>query len=321
MSQKFTQNHTLELHIESVKKGVLLPLIRDSTRGEEFCGTCGYVSPEKVEDKQATIFPDENGKVYLGGDNVLFGKTSTIDKSNKDAFGKPLSISVSQTMFRLKRWDNRITFDRHEVAVKRAYDRLSSLKTKANFSNLIMEESVGLYATLLTNKMLKGKPANLIVAACAYHVCKVHNVNTNLTSFAKSANVRPKHLFGAYRTVLEGMEELKLTTATAKQNPNENFLPPKAFLPAIAAKAGVPPIVEREALNILLVLEKFQDFVEGKDRNALVGSALYIACIRHNYICTQEELSAASSTSAVTLRKRYKQVRALVEQEENTKEG
>jgi len=304
-----TQKHTIEQHLATLKRGNFIPLSEDSARGERVCLECGYVSPEKIEDKAPQMNTDENNKIFAGGDNK-FGKTSFIDNSNKDAFGNRISTSVSQTMYRLKRWDNRIPVGKNEAAIKKAYSKIYAWKTKANFTEAVFEDSLDLYTVLYNNKVRTGQSAELLVLACVYHTCKLHDAKTNITALAKVANVRSKLLFGAYRSVLEAIENLNLSSPQDKR-PNENILPPKSFLPAIASKVNAPLAVERRALEILLVLEGLKDFTDGKDRNALVGSALYIAAVEKGHVLTQDELAEASGTTAVTLRKRYHQIQQL----------
>ncbi|MEK0329585.1 MAG: TFIIB-type zinc ribbon-containing protein, partial [Nitrosopumilus sp.] len=90
-------------------------LLTDEVTGEQFCGKCGYVISEKVDE----LGPEHRSFSTQGvvdtartGSPISLtrhdkGLSTVINPANKDAAGKPLSSSMKSTITRLRTWDSR----------------------------------------------------------------------------------------------------------------------------------------------------------------------------------------------------------------------
>jgi transcription initiation factor TFIIB len=88
---------------------------------------------------------------------------------------------------------------------------------------------------------------------------------------------------------------------------------PMKFLPSIASKLEINPRMERFSAEIL---EKAQErhMHVGKNPRAVAAAALYLACVESDKKVVQKNVAKASGTSAVTLRKRYKELSQVLDE-------
>ncbi len=80
-------------------------LITDAETGEIFCGGCGFVLSEKLQESgpEWRSFSDGNINRRRTGDGTSLaihdqGLSTVINPTNRDATGKPLSISMKKTL-------------------------------------------------------------------------------------------------------------------------------------------------------------------------------------------------------------------------------
>lgn len=106
-------------------------MLTDNATGERFCGRCGFVISERVEEsgpEWRSFSKDEyDDRSRTGSPTSLamhdMGLATIIGHANSDATGKPLSASMKSTIERLRTWDSRSqamnlqteTLDRHLV--------------------------------------------------------------------------------------------------------------------------------------------------------------------------------------------------------------
>ena len=89
-------------------------ILSDENSGEMFCGSCGFVLTDKLEDTGAewrSFSQDEGNRARTGAGTSLtmhdMGLSTVIGSVNKDATGKPLSASMRSSIERLRTWDSR----------------------------------------------------------------------------------------------------------------------------------------------------------------------------------------------------------------------
>ena len=89
-------------------------LVTDANTGENFCGKCGFVITDKVEESgpEWRSFSNEGeNKSRAGVPTSLamhdMGLATVINPQNRDATGKPLTAAMKSTIERLRTWDSR----------------------------------------------------------------------------------------------------------------------------------------------------------------------------------------------------------------------
>ncbi|MEK0321085.1 MAG: transcription initiation factor IIB, partial [Nitrosopumilus sp.] len=133
-------------------------LLTDEVTGEQFCGKCGYVISEKVDE----LGPEQRSFSTQGGVDTARtgspisltrydkGLSTVINPANRDATGKPLTASMKSTITRLRTWDSRSQV--HESVdrnLRQALNELNRLKDKLAISSSVLEKAAYLYRKAL----------------------------------------------------------------------------------------------------------------------------------------------------------------------------
>ena len=281
-------------------------LLTDEDTGEQFCGKCGYVVSEKI---QATgpewrSFQKDGGSdpTRTGAPSSLtihdMGLSTVINPQNRDATGKPLTASMKSTIERLRTWDNRSQV--HEPVdrnLRQAFSELNKLKDKVAISANVLEKAAYLYRKALEKKLVRGRSISAMIAASLYAACRDTETPRTLKDIADAANVKRKDISRCYR-LLHNELDLKMPVVDSIQ-----------CIARISSKLKISEKTKRYAIK---VLKDAQDRKEsaGKDPMGLAATALYLSCVQNGVSITQRDLAEAAGVTEVTIRNRYKGLKA-----------
>ena len=277
-------------------------LLTDEVTGEQFCGKCGYVISEKVDE----LGPEQRSFSTQGGVDTARtgspisltrhdkGLSTVINPANKDAAGKPLSSSMKSTITRLRTWDSRsqsqTATDRN---LRQALNELNRLKDKLTISSSVLEKAAYLYRKALEKKLVRGRSISAMIAASLYAACRDTETPRTLKDVAEAANVKRKDISRCYR-LLHLELELKMPVVDSIQ-----------CIPRISSKLKVTEKIKRFAAKILKETQERQE-TAGKDPMGLAAAALYFSCVINGVSITQQTLAEAAGVTEVTIRNRYK---------------
>jgi len=281
-------------------------LLTDEVTGEQFCGKCGYVISEKVDDSgperrsfsiQGSVDSTRTGSpISLTRHDK--GLATVINPANRDATGKPLSSSMKSTITRLRTWDSRsqsqAPADRN---LRQALNELDRLKDKLAISSNVLEKAAYLYRKALEKKLVRGRSISAMIAASLYAACRDTETPRTLKDIADAANVKRKDISRCYR-LLHNELELKMPVVDSIQ-----------CIARISSKLKITEKTKRYAIK---VLKDAQDRKEsaGKDPMGLAATALYLSCVQNGVSITQRDLAEAAGVTEVTIRNRYKGLKA-----------
>ena len=277
-------------------------LLTDGVTGEQFCGKCGYVVSEKLNESgpEWRSFQTESGAnpARTGAPSSLLmhdmGLSTVINPINKDATGKPLSTSMKSTIERLRNWDSRSqSHEPEDRNLRQALNELTRMKDKITLSTNVLEKASYLYRKALEKKLVRGRSISAMIAASLYAACRDTETPRTLSDVADAANVKRKDIARCYR-LLHYELQLKMPVVN-----------PIQCISRISSKLELSEKIKRHAIK---VLQEAQDNKEsaGKDPMGLAATALYIACLKHGGSITQRDLAEAAGVTEVTLRNRFK---------------
>ncbi len=280
-------------------------MLTDNVTGERFCGKCGYVISEKMNDSgpEWRSFPNEGGKdpARTGVPTSLtmhdMGLATIISPTNKDSSGKPLSTSMRSTIERLRTWDSRSQV--HEPVdrnFRQAFSELSRLKDKLTISDSVLEKAAYIYRKAMEKGLVRGRSISALIAASLYTACRDTETPRTLKDIGEAANIKKKDIARCYR-LLHRQLNLKMPVVNSIQ-----------CISRIASKIGISEKTKRSAC---MVLKEAQDSHEsaGKDPMGLAAAALYLSCVKNDESLTQRDIAAAANVTEVTIRNRYKSLR------------
>ena len=139
-------------------------MLTDNVTGERFCGKCGFVISETLQDAgpEWRSFSKEGGAdpTRTGAPTSLTmhdrGLATIINPLNKDASGKPLSTSMKSTIERLRTWDSRSKVNASsDKNLRQALSELATLKDKLSLSDPIIEKAAYIYRKALEKLFTK----------------------------------------------------------------------------------------------------------------------------------------------------------------------
>jgi len=280
-------------------------LLTDEVTGEQFCGKCGYVISEKVDDSgperrsfsiQGSVDSTRTGSpISLTRHDK--GLATVINPANRDATGKPLSSSMKSTITRLRTWDSRsqsqAPADRN---LRQALNELDRLKDKLAISSSVLEKAAYIYRKALDKQLVRGRSISALIAASLYAACRDTEIPRTLKDVAEAANVKRKDISRCYR-ILHQELELKMPVVDSIQ-----------CIARISSKLKVTEKTKRYAAKILKEAQDRQES-SGKDPMGLAAAALYLSCVKNGVSITQRDLAEAANVTEVTIRNRYKALR------------
>jgi transcription initiation factor TFIIB len=282
-------------------------LITDTETGEIFCGGCGFVLSERIENpgpERRSFSDDGINRARTGSGTSLAihdkGLSTIISPTNKDATGKPLSNSMKITLNRLRIWDNRSQV--HEPIdrnFRRAFSELHRLQDKLSLPDSVLEQAAYIYRKALDKKLVRGRSISAMIGSALYAACREVETPRTLKEVAETANIKKGDLAHCYRLLVKELD-LKMPVVDSVQN-----------VARIASKIGLSEKTKRYAIEILRKAEETK-ISAGKNPMALAATALYISSRKLGMNHTQRDLAEAANITEVTIRNRYKGLSELL---------
>ncbi len=281
-------------------------LVDDVHTGELSCGNCGYVVSERAVDQRPEwrSFSDGKGedRARTGAPTSItyrdMGLSTMIGRSNRDASGRSFASPMRSTIDRLRKWDNRSpAFGSKEKNLSVALRELDKMGDKLGVSQAVKERAAYIYRKALDRGLLRGRSIIGIAAASLYAAFRDTETPRTLKDIAAVENLSKKAVARDYRILLREMD-LSMPVADAAKS-----------VTRIASKVGLSERVARKAIEILRITEE-KEISAGKAPMGLAASALYLAGVIEGEVKTQKEIAEAAGVTEVTVRNRYKGLRA-----------
>lgn len=276
-------------------------VITDDTTGERFCGKCGFVVSETIEDSgpEWRSFSDAGQNTARTGAPTSLamhdrGLSTVISANNRDSSGKPLSTSMKNTIERLRTWDSRskvtTSADRN---LRMALSQLSTLKDKLTLTEAVIEKASYIYRKALEKGLVRGRSISGIIAAALYAACRDTETPRTLNDFTEAMDIKRKDIARCYR-ILHKELDLKMPVVN-----------PIQCVSRIASSLDIPEKTRRYAFKILKDSQEHKE-TAGKDPMGLAAAALYMSCVTFGVDKTQRDIAEAANVTEVTIRNRYK---------------
>jgi transcription initiation factor TFIIB len=302
-------------------------LIQDPSKGEYFCGRCGCVAADQVEDlgreSNATDFEEKSKNMRASGSTSFalhdYGLRTEIAYGSKDYAGKSIDHQVAETMNSIRKWHIRSRI------VSPQERRLSNVLTKINetcaalsLPKLLVETSAILYRNFETTCEAKGKSIACMAAATIYLACKKCSAVRSLEEIVEATGVTDQDRSGVkltskyYRMMVMEMGVFtehppSSVASTPKASPAQAAitLAIDHYISKLANMAKIDTKVERLAIDIA---HKTDDHLlaDGKAPNGLAAAYIYIASMLLGVNLLQRDVSSLSGVTEVTIRNRCK---------------
>jgi transcription initiation factor TFIIB len=283
-------------------------ILTDNVTGERFCGKCGYVISEKLQESgpEWRSFAKDGGAdpTRTGAPTSLtmhdMGLATIINPINRDSTGKPLSASMKSTIERLRTWDSRSQV--HEPLdrnFRQAFSELNRLKDKLAISDAVIEKAAYIYRKALDKGLVRGRSISALMASALYAACRDTATPRNLKDVEIAANIKRKDIARCYRLLVKELD-LKMPVTDSIQ-----------CVARIASKIGIAEKTKRFAIKVLKSAQE-KEVSAGKDPMGLAAAALYLSCVKNGEDKTQRDIAESANVTEVTIRNRYKGLKELL---------
>jgi transcription initiation factor TFIIB len=308
------QDYDIDRRCARCGKGAM---VTDSSTGERFCGECGFVINERIDDsgpeRRAFSKEEHEDRTRTGGPSSLaihdMGLATVIGHDDRDATGKPLSASMKSTIKRLRTWDSRSQVQASQGRnFRQAFGDLGRMKDKLALSDSVVEKTAYIYRKAAEKNLARGRSISGMMAASIYLACRDTGTPRTLNDVARQINIKRKDVSRCYRLLLK---ELDLTMPVVD---------PIKCMSRISSQAKLSEKVKRYALTILEDASTME-ITAGKDPMGLAAAALYLSCVINKEGVTQKVIAMAAGVTEVTIRNRYKGLRELLDIKVPTKTG
>ena len=303
MVKKFSKDNNVKCDEDSCNSQ---PTITDTERGEMFCGGCGLVLTEKIEDEnpEHTSYTREEylTQTRTGPATSLTMHDrglSTIIGQNKDSSGHALSGRAKATFYRLRTWDQRTKSRSKNRNLSQAFTLLNGIKTKLGIPEMVVENTAYLYRKAASMNLARGRSIAPLISAALYAACRETNTPRTLDDISDAGNVSRKSLSRTYRTLVRRLDL------------NLNQYDTAGFVTRIANILEVKEKTKRDALDILQKSQE-KEISAGKNPVAQAAASLYLASLLNGETLSQTAFSKASGVSSVTIRNRVTSIKKIL---------
>ena len=282
--------------------------ISDLETGELVCKECGLVlnngeldtGPEWRAYNTAEL--NRKKRTGLGLKNSIYDKgLATMLNGYKDYKGKALSEEERIKYLRLQKFNNRTKIsDSWKRNLSIAFSELDRVCSILHMPDNIKENAAVIYRKVLKADLVRGRSIDAFVAACLYTACRLEKLPRSLNSIADTSTCDLQTITKHYRLMIREIDlDIPLDT-------------PIKYLSSFASKMKVNSRVEQQSAWIL-GLARENNIQVGKNPKGVAAAALYLACLLDGEKVIQGDVADVSEVSAVTLRKRCKELRKLVD--------
>ena len=300
MVKKFSSKEIISCEFDSCSTQ---PKITDSERGEVFCGGCGLVLTEKIEDASSehiSYTQEEYMTQTRSGPATSLTMhdrgLSTIIGQNRVSSGNVLSGKTKATFYRLRTWDQRTKSRSKNRSLSQAFTVLDGIKSKLGIPQTVVEKTAYIYRKAAAMNLARGRSIAPLVSAALYAACREANTPRTLDDISDAGNISRKILSRTYRTLVRRLGlSIRQYDSTG-------------FVTRISNILSVKEKTQRDAFEILRKSEE-KELSAGKNPVAHATASLYLASILNGETISQTAFSNASGISSVTIRNRVTSIR------------
>ena len=283
--------------------------VTDPESGELICRNCGLVISDKAQESRpewrAFTSEEANDRSRTGIPSSLarhdMGLSTVIGRTDKDASGRAIDISMRSTMGRLRAWDFRTqAHSPTDRNLRQAFSELDRLKDKLGLSDAAVEKTAYIYRKAQERGLVRGRTISAMVGAAIYIACRETGTSRTLKDIAEIGNIKRKDLARIYRIVVMELD-LKIP-----------MIDPMKCIVRVANRANLSERTKRMAMSIMKNVTK-SGISAGKDPMGLAASVLYLACLNSGESKTQTDIADAAGVTEVTVRNRYKNLKSQLD--------
>jgi len=271
--------------------------------GETTCEDCGLVlNTHRLDRAPRPEYGDSEdaSRTRTGAPLTLTrhdrGLSTEIGRKH-DGTGNPLSGRKRRQLSRLRREHSRGRFQsKAQRNLAHACSELRRLTSALDLSDTVREEATAIYREAHDRDLIQGRSIETMAAGSLYAACRCrgHPVTPEeIAAHTDGDRTKVELGYGVLNTALE------LSTQVIR---------PSDRIPKLASACGAPDRVQHRAIELARVAEA-EGIANGRNPAGVAAACVYLAGRECGQDYTQEALAGMADVSAVTLRKRFTELR------------
>lgn len=145
-----------------------------------------------------------------------------------------------------------------------------------------------------TEKLIKGRSNDAIIAACMYIACRQEQVPRTFKEICRVSKSSKRDIGRCFKTILKSFEQVNVPTITSGD-----------FYARFCSRLGLPMSVERLANQISEKANSF-NLANGKSPISLATAAIYMAVLLHNIDKSAKDIADVSGVAENTIKQTYR---------------
>lgn len=274
--------------------------------GETTCAECGLILDEyRIDHGAEHLFTGGDGRERTGApitparhDRGL----STEIGWKIDAKGNTLSNRKRRRVHRLRREHGRARYrTKRERNLAHACGEIARMVSALDLTRSRREEASVIFRRAHTADLLVGRSIDSIAAGSVYAACRCSGELVTVESVARVSSCNRAQIVHAYGVL---NTELGLDAKLRR---------PQTFVAKCASACeDVPETVVYRAIELAKIAEK-SGVSNGRHPAGVAAACLYLAGREHDVPLTQDAVAERADVSPATLRKRYFELREVIE--------
>lgn len=287
--------------------------------GIEVCEDCGLIQQENIIDTRA------EWRTFQNDDQDNDDPSRVGDAANPLLNGSQLATEISfnhgdPRSRDLSRAQNKATEDKGNKALLEAYRSIGQLCDSINLSTAVSNTAKQLYKLTAESKQFKGKPQDVIIAACIFIACRQQNVARSFKEITDLTRVPKKELGRVFKEVEKFFKQSKATllradTAAASAVKgselagyrNTNSTQPKDLCGRFGGYLKLPPVVSMYAGECAETMLG-RGMLAGRSPLSVAAVALYIVSNLMGHPRTAKAIGEVVKVSDGTIRSAWRKI-------------
>lgn len=266
-------------------------IIEEFASGDLVCGDCGLVLGDRIIDTRSEwrTFANDEGddpsRVGQAANPLLEGSQLDTIIGRRDG-----GTGVAKD---LNKVHGRATAIKGERNLVQAYKEISSMCEAISLSKLVSDTAKQLYKRVDDEKLLRGKTAEAIIAACIFIACRQQNVPRTFREICALTRV-PKNEIGRVFKLLSA----KLQTDATVMNSED-------LMYRFCSNLQIPPLVQKTGVEIVRKAKEYGTLA-GKSPISVTAAVIYTVSALYRLNKSTKDIAHVAGVSEVTIRNAYK---------------
>ncbi len=275
------------------------PLIEDYHAGDMICSVCGLVVGDRVVDvgsEWRTFSNDKETKdmcrVGAAENPMLEGRD--LSTSIGAATGNAGFDENGRAVYR-----NKNSESASDRSLRNANRDIKEMAERLTVDNSIAFKAQYIFHKIYTEKLIKGRSNDAIIAACMYIACRQEQVPRTFKEICTVSKSSKRDIGRCFKTILKSIQSVQITAQMIPTISSDDYFA------RFCGRLGLPIPVQRMASHIAN-RANLLNLVNGKSPISLAAASIYMAVLINELNKSPKDIADVSGVAENTIKQTYK---------------